>query len=33
MAAEFAAALANERDHLRFIRAAYETALFDGSLT
>ncbi len=33
MAAEFAAALANERDHLRFIREAYETALFGGPLT
>lgn len=33
MAAEFGIALANERDHLRFIREAYETALFGGPLT
>ena len=33
MAAEFGTALANERDHLRFIREAYETALFGGPLT
>lgn len=33
MAAEFTHALSNERDHLRFIREAYETALFGGPLT
>ncbi len=33
MAAEFLTALSNERDHLRFIREAFETALFGGPLT
>ncbi len=33
MAADFSTALANERDHLRFIREAHETALFGGPLT
>ncbi len=33
MASDFGTALANERDHLRFIRETYETALFGGPLT
>jgi len=33
MVADFSRALANERDHLRFIRETYETAIFGGPLT
>lgn len=33
MAADFAAALDNERDHLRFVQEAYETAMLGGPLT
>ncbi len=33
MVADFGRALSNERDHLRFIREAYETAIFGGPLT
>ena len=33
MVADFGRALANERDHLRFIRETYETAIFGGPLT
>ncbi len=33
MVADFSKALANERDHLRFIRETYETAIFGGPLT
>ncbi len=33
MAADFSAALANERDHLRFIQESFETTLLGGPLT
>ncbi len=33
MAADFTAALDNERDHLRFVQEAYETAMLGGPLT
>jgi len=33
MVADFGKALSNERDHLRFIRETYETAIFGGPLT